>query len=205
MPKASQLVTRDRTPDRPRDLTRDRILDVAQRLVQSRGFSGFSYADIAAKVGIRKASIHHHFPTKGALGRELMVRYRAAFRDAFTRIDRGAGDARSKLQRYCKLFADVLRDDHRMCMCGMLAADFDSLPKSVRDEVRGFFDDSEAWLTTVLEEGREARTLSFEDSARIEARIVLSTLEGAMLVARSHGEVALFEAVARRIVSTLAA
>lgn len=185
--------------------TRERILDVAQRLVQARGFSGFSYADIAAKVGIRKASIHHHFRTKGILGKELMIRYRVAFREALASIDRKGGTAGSKLQRYAKLFADVLRDDHRMCLCGMLAADFDALPKSVRDEVRGFFDDSEAWLTGVLEDGRRNRSLSFEESPQLQARVILSTLEGAMLVARSHGEVARFESVARRVFAHLAA
>src|SRR5438552_9052482 len=104
--------------------TRDEILDVAQRLIQARGFSGFSYADIATKVGIRKASIHHHFPTKGALGTKLMVRYRRVFGEALARIDAADVDARARLRHYAELFADVLRDGHRMCMCGMLAADF---------------------------------------------------------------------------------
>src|SRR5215831_15139427 len=94
--------------------TSDRILDVAQRLIQARGFSGFSYADIATKVGIRKASIHHHFPTKGVLGTKLMVRYRRAFAEALVRIGDGGADARTKLRRYAALFADVLRDGHRM-------------------------------------------------------------------------------------------
>ena len=182
--------------------TRDRILDVAQRLIQARGFSGFSYADIATKIGIRKASIHHHFPTKGALGTKLMVRYRRAFSDALVAIDEER-DARVKLRRYAALFAHVLRDGHRMCMCGMLAADFDALPKSVRAEVKGFFDDNEEWLVKVLEEGKRAGELRFDGGARVEARTVLSVLEGAMLVARSHADVARFEAVAQRVIASL--
>lgn len=183
--------------------TREIILAVAQRLIQARGFSGFSYADIASKVRIRKASIHHHFPTKGELGTELMVRYRAAFGAALGSIDAAKGDSRKKLQRYAKLFADVLRDDHRMCMCGMLAADFDALPKAVRVEVAAFFDDNEEWLAGLLERGREARELAFEGPARAQARLILSTFEGAMLVARAHGDVARFEEVARRVLASL--
>jgi TetR/AcrR family transcriptional repressor of nem operon len=182
--------------------TRDRILDVAQRLIQARGFSGFSYADIATRVGIRKASIHHHFPTKGALGTKLMVRYRRAFADALARIDEEP-DALTKLRRYAELFAHVLRDGHRMCMCGMLAADFDALPKSVRAEVKGFFDDNEEWLAKVLDEGRRAGTLGFDGPAHDEARTILSVFEGAMLVARSHADVARFEAVAARVLASL--
>lgn len=182
--------------------TRDRILDVAQRLIQARGFSGFSYADIAAKVGIRKASIHHHFPTKGVLGTKLMVRYRRAFAGALEEIDR-EDDARVKLRRYAELFAHVLRDGHRMCMCGMLAADFDALPKSVRAEVKGFFDDNEAWLAKVLDEGRRAESLEFEGASHDEARTILSAFEGAMLVARSHADVARFDGVARRVLASL--
>jgi TetR/AcrR family transcriptional repressor of nem operon len=189
-------------PRAPLADTRDRILDVAQRLIQARGFSGFSYADIATKVGIRKASIHHHFPTKGALGTKLMVRYRRAFGDALARIDEEP-DALTKLRRYAELFAHVLRDGHRMCMCGMLAADFDALPKSVRAEVKGFFDDNEAWLAKVLEEGRGAGTIGFDGLAHDEARTILSVFEGAMLVARSHADVGRFESVAARVLSSL--
>jgi TetR/AcrR family transcriptional repressor of nem operon len=184
--------------------TRDAILDVAQRLIQARGFSGFSYADIASKVRIRKASIHHHFPTKGDLGTELMIRYRAAFGAALESIDAAKGDSQKKLQRYAKLFADVLRDGHRMCMCGMLAADFEALPKSVRVEVAAFFEDNEMWLTNLLERGREDQNLRFDGPARAQARLILSTFEGAMLVARAHADIARFEAVARRMLASMA-
>ncbi len=181
------------------DETRDRILEVTRRLVQSKGFSGFSYADVAAEVGIRKASVHHHFPTKGDLGEALMVRYRRDFGEILARIRASKGDARSRLRAYAVLFADLLRDDYRLCMCGMLAADFDVLPPSVRGEVRGFFDDNEEWLADVLASGRKQQELSFVGSPREQARVLLSALEGAMLVARSHGDVSLFEGVAQRV------
>lgn len=185
--------------------TKDRILDVAQQLIQARGFSGFSYADIAAKVGIRKASIHHHFATKGVLGAELMARYRTGFGQALQRIEKTGGDSRSKLRRYGRLFADVLRDGHRMCLCGMLAADFDALPKSVRGEVSGFFDDNEAWLARVLDAGRAEGDLSFAGAAEAQAQVILAALEGAMLVARSYRDVKLFEAVAQRVLAGVGA
>ena len=135
--------------------TASRILDVAERLVQSRGFNGFSYADVAAELKLSKASLHYHFPGKAELGEALIGRYAARFADALEEIDRRGGDSPAKLDAYARIYADVLNDG-RMCLCGMLAADYDTLPTPMRDAVIRFFDDNEAWLTGVLEQGQEA-------------------------------------------------
>ena len=185
--------------------TVERILDVAQRLVQSRGFNGFSYADIAAELGIRKASLHYHYPTKDQLGRALMARYRERFRGALAGIEAATSDARLRLRRYAKLYLSVLRNEDRMCLCGMLAADFTTLARPVRDEVRRFFDDNEAWLSGVLESGRKAGTLAFKGAAPARALALVSGLEGAMLVARSTSGARRFEETARCLLSAVGA
>ena len=138
--------------------TADRILDVAERLVQMLGFNGFSYADIAAELKITKASLHYHFATKAELGARLIARYHGRFQAALAAIDGESDDDRRKLRHYAELYADVLRRN-RMCLCGMLASDFATLPKPMKDGVRVFFDANEAWLTRVVEEGRRARSL----------------------------------------------
>jgi TetR/AcrR family transcriptional repressor of nem operon len=184
--------------------TAAQILDCAERLVQRRGFNGFSYADISTELRLRKASIHYHFATKADLARTLIARYQESFQRALGAIDEGGGDARRKLKRYVELYVEVLRDD-RMCLCGMLAADFSTLPAEVREGVTAFFNANEAWLAKVLDEGRRARVLHFEGAVALEARLLLSSLEGAMLVARSYGDPARFEAVARRLLSGLRA
>ena len=119
--------------------TATRMLDIAERLAQTRGFNGFSYSDIAAELGIAKASLHHHFPTKADLGRALMQRYVEGFDAALAGIAQGAGDAYAKLARYAKLYEDVLVND-RLCLCGMLAAEYSTLPKEMRAQVRVFFE-----------------------------------------------------------------
>ncbi|HYE99722.1 MAG TPA: TetR/AcrR family transcriptional regulator [Planctomycetota bacterium] len=185
------------------DATADRILDVATRLVQARGYTGFSYADIAEAVGIRKASIHHHFPAKSDLGRALLARYRERFLGALAEIERSTAEPLERLRRYAALYVGVLRDDDRMCLCGMMAADLCALEPPLRDEVRRFFDDNESWIAGVLEEGRRARTLSFDGPSAGVAALVLACLQGAMLVARSYGDVGRFEAAARRLLDGL--
>jgi TetR/AcrR family transcriptional repressor of nem operon len=175
--------------------TATRILDSAERLVQSRGFNGFSYADVAAELGITKASLHYHFAGKAELGQALIERYAARFAAALEQIDADGGDAPAKLDAYARIYADVLRDQ-RMCLCGMLAADYDTLPGPMREAVIRFFDRSEEWLTGVFEQGRAEGSLDRDGSARQAAQALVSGLEGAMLVARPYGDVARFEAAA---------
>jgi TetR/AcrR family transcriptional repressor of nem operon len=184
--------------------TASQILDVAERLVQIRGFNGFSYADIASELGISKASLHYHFAGKAELGQALVARYAARFAEALEAIDERGDDAVAKLDAYASIYAEVLRDG-RMCLCGMLAAEYDTLPKPMRKAIIGFFDDSEAWLTDVLEQGEEEGSLSLEGRARDGAQTIVSGLEGALLVARPYGDVDRFQAAATRLLASLAA
>jgi TetR/AcrR family transcriptional repressor of nem operon len=183
--------------------TAARILDVAERLVQSRGFNGFSYADVAAELGVTKASLHYHFQGKGELGEALIRRYASRFADALQQIDAETSAVQEKLAAYTKLYADVLKDE-RMCLCGMMAADYSTLPPAMRTEVVRFFDDNEAWLERVLEQGASDGVLRYEGSAREEAQLIIGTLEGAMLVARPYGDAARFRVAAERLLSSIA-
>jgi TetR/AcrR family transcriptional regulator, transcriptional repressor for nem operon len=183
--------------------TAERILDVAEALVQSRGFNGFSYADVAEELQITKAGLHYHFPGKGELGEALIDRYAARFAEALVAVDRDESDAPAKLRAYARLYADVFQDD-RMCLCGMLAADYATLPDPMRERVVRFFDDNERWLARVLDAGRRDGSLRFHGSARGVARTLVGGLEGAMLVARPYGDIRRFRAAAALLIDGLA-
>lgn len=182
--------------------TAAKILDVAERLVQSRGFNGFSYADVAPELGITKASLHYHFRGKAELGTALISRYADRFADALQEIDREGGDARRRLDSYAGLYARVLRDK-RMCLCGMLAAEYETLPPQMRTAVVRFFEHSEAWLSRVLEQGRAAGELDFQGAAAEQAQLIVGALEGSMLVARPYEDPDRFEHSAKRLVNSL--
>src|SRR3954453_2436571 len=111
---------------RPASDTAQRILDTAEALVQVRGFNGFSYADVATELGITKAALHYHFRGKAPLGQALVARYAARFADALASIDAGRAPAAARLDAYATLYADVL-SEQRMCLCGMLAAEYQTL------------------------------------------------------------------------------
>ncbi len=182
--------------------TAERILDVAERLVQSRGFNGFSYGNVAAELGITTASLHYHFPGKAELGQALIVRYAARFGQALEEIDSRVPGARAKLDAYADLYAEVLRG-RRMCLCGILAAEYETLPEPMREAVLRFFDENELWLAGVLARGHSEETLSFEGAASEAAQTILSGLEGAMLVARPYGDLARFQSAASRLLAGL--
>ena len=182
--------------------TATRILDVAERLAQVRGFNGFSYADIAAEVGITKAALHYHFASKADLGEALISRYAVRFGEALAAIDAGTTAAPAKLQGYADLYADVLRNQ-RMCLCGMLAAEYTTLPDAMQASVVSFFDQNEAWLQDVLEQGRGDGSLHFTGPARDVARMIISCLEGAMLVTRPYGDIPRFQDAAASLITSL--
>ena len=182
--------------------TASRILDVAERLVQVRGFNGFSYADVAAELHVTKASLHYHFAGKAELGEALVQRYASRFNEALDRIAARRVDAKTKLDAYARLYTDVLRDE-RMCLCGMLAAEYQTLPEPMREAVLRFFDENEEWLASVLEQGEREGSLKLAAPPGDVARMIVSGLEGAMLVARTYGDLARFRASASRLIGSL--
>jgi TetR/AcrR family transcriptional repressor of nem operon len=184
--------------------TSQRILDIAERLVQTRGFNGFSYADIAETMKVTKASLHYHFPAKADLGRQLIERYERNFLAALDDIDAHAKSARDKLRRYAAIYGTVL-GEQRMCLCGMLAAEFATLPEPMRVELRHYFDTNERWLVKVLQEGKRTKTLKFTGAAAEVAQSLVAALEGAMMLARSYGEPARFKAASERLLAGLGA
>jgi TetR/AcrR family transcriptional repressor of nem operon len=180
------------------------ILDVAELLAQTRGYNGFSYADIAVQLGVTKASLHYHFPSKAELGRALIERYRVMFAVALAAIDRQSRAPGEKLRQYVELYSAVL-SNKRMCLCGMLAAEHATLPAAMQTSLKRFFDDNERWLTAVLRDGLRSGTLQFQESAQARARLLLGALEGAMLVARSYSRPERFQAAAAQMLADLGA
>lgn len=86
----------------------------------------------------------------------------------------------------------------------MLAADYGTLPEAMRDGVVRFFDANDTWLARTLEEGREEGTLRFSGTGADLARMIVATLEGAMLVARPFDDVGRFDAAVARLLTGLA-
>jgi TetR/AcrR family transcriptional repressor of nem operon len=180
--------------------TSQQILDIAQRLVQTRGFNAFSYADIASELKVSKASLHYHFASKAELGVKLIERYEDGMERALNEIEAHGGGAAAKLRRYVDIYANVLADG-RMCLCGMLAAEFETLPKPMQTALDSFFALNERWFAAILEDGRAGGTLQFKGTASEAAEYIIGSLEGSMMMARSHGGMTRFAAASKRLLA----
>jgi TetR/AcrR family transcriptional repressor of nem operon len=184
--------------------TVSQILDVAEHLLQTKGFNGFSYADVAAELSLSKAALHYHFSSKATLGEALITRYAERFALALSRIDRDVAEQPEKLRAYIALYAAVL-SEQRMCLCGMLAAEYQTLPGPMQAAVAKFFAANEAWLAGVIDAGDADHSLATTGSPQDTAKLIVSTLEGAMLVARPYGDVGRFEATSAQLLAGLLA
>ena len=162
--------------------TSERLLDVAQELVQQRGFNAFSFRDLAKRLEITNAGIHYHFPTKAALGQALVKRYSQNFLQALSQVDMQAKNAVGRLDGLSGIYKDALKAG-RFCLCGMMASDSLTLPSEVLGEVQNFFGAVEQWVSRVLVDGKEDGELAFDAASEEEAKFFVAAIEGAMLTA----------------------
>ncbi|PAY03956.1 TetR family transcriptional regulator [Bradyrhizobium sp. UFLA03-84] len=176
--------------------TSEKILDVAQSLIVAGGYNGFSYADISAAIGIRKASIHHHFPTKAELVSALVDRYRQQTQLGLTALREPSASPADQLQAYVNFWQACIRDATLpFCVCAMLAGEMPILPEQVASRVRAHFHHLAAWLTSVLRAGAEQRLLRLEKRPEEEAQMLMASVHGAMLSARAFNDPGLFAAI----------
>jgi TetR/AcrR family transcriptional repressor of nem operon len=185
--------------------TADDILACARSLIVAGGYNGFSYADIAGVVGIRKASIHHHFPSKVDLVRTLVARYREEAEAGIANFERQVSNPLEQLRFYTEYWEACIADASApFCVCALLASQLPVLPEEVGLEVRAHFRSLSAWLTSVLERGARHGQLQLMGTPRAEAEAFMATVHGAMLSARAYGDPKIFGLVIGPILEQLA-
>ena len=167
--------------------SRENILAAAKLAAQSHGYDGLNFHDLALAVGIKAASIHHHFPTKADLGAAVARRY---WEDSAATLDAlwtESSDPIDCLRRYPETFRKALENGNRICLCSFMAAESDDLPEAVTKEVQTFADVNIAWLSKVL-----SATASAEDSEG-RARAIFAAVAGAQLIARSRADISVYD------------
>jgi AcrR family transcriptional regulator len=168
--------------------TRTRILDLAERLLLERGFNAFSYQHLAKELGVKPAAIHYHYPSKDDLGTALVTRQLRRLRK-WRDLPRVADlPPAAQFEALLAVYDNHLGHDRRVCLFGALAADFRTLPPPMQAELRTFNRELTEWLAQVLAVGRATGSLRFVGSPAAKAAQVLTTLAGALQVARVHDE-----------------
>lgn len=186
------------------ELTADRIIAAGRQLIMRRGYSGFSYADIAEAIDIRKASIHHHFPAKTDLVIAVLNEWREAFDADVAALQESGADAVAQLHAYIGHWERCIADDSApFCVAGMLGAELPALPEEVAQVVKAFFDHLTSWLEQVFESGVKKGLIKLDAPVQTEAATLVSLVYGAMLAARAYGGAALFKDVTESAVERL--
>lgn len=186
--------------------TFDAILATTRSLIATGGYNGFSYADIADVVGIRKASIHHHFPAKADLVRILVQRYREEVEAGIAQMTQAIPEPLAQLQAYIGYWKTCIGNASApFCVCALLASEMPILPEEVALEIGAYFRFLSGWLTAVLALGVEQGTIVLATPPRVEAEAFMALVHGAMLSARAYGDTAAFGAIMDPQLSRLAA
>ena len=170
------MVHQDRKPQ---------ILDVASDLLQTRGYASFSYRDISSRLGITKASVHHHFASKDDLLTALTARYRARQKLRMEELERTHASPSRRLEAYFDLMERLASSGNKICPVGVLQSEFNVIPETSQAIVREMFDEARRWLTRVLAEAREQGELDFEGEPAEWAVTILAAVQGALQVARA--------------------
>ncbi len=173
--------------------TRNQILEKARYLFQKKGYSGFAYRHIAEPLGIRNAAVHYHFPSKTDLGVALIERYRDVLRKGTSEFMRHGGDPLVQIEGYFLFCRHEYSECDRICPIGIMAGDYYNLPEKMRETGRLLVEETLAWLTKVLELGREEGIFGFEGKPAAKALMLQAALQGAAEIGRITGNRGLYE------------
>jgi TetR/AcrR family transcriptional regulator, transcriptional repressor for nem operon len=163
------------------------IMNMAEALLQDRGFNGFSYAHIAKELDVKNAAIHYHFPSKEDLARAVIQRYRDRFQLWINNSRVKDLSPEKKLDWFFSIYTDTRADQGKVCLVGSMEAEFNSIPDGLRADVEGMHEDLLTWLEATLSEGREAGVFKFNGEPANKAALILSSVQGALQMARALG------------------
>ncbi len=166
---------------------KEEILEVATELLQTRSFSSFSYADLSARLGITRASIHHHFPTKEAMACALVERVRGSYRRLLVDFDRQYKDPWRRLEMFLGGMCALADSGSKICPMGCLRVEHNVIGESIRDELHQHYQLVHGWLVRLLEEGRAKGQMTFPGTPEAQATLINAAVQGALQNARAEG------------------
>lgn len=178
--------------------TATRIRETAHDLIAERGYFGFSYADIAEIVGIRKASIHHHFPSKVDLVVATLKEYRVKLVEAAGGLDNNVADPLQRLKFYVQHWAECVKSNNRpVCIAALLSAELPALPEEIQVEVQLHFKYLVSWVRATLKQGAGSGNIHLQHSVEVEAQSFVALVHGAMISARALSSSDVFNSITK--------
>jgi TetR/AcrR family transcriptional regulator, transcriptional repressor for nem operon len=174
--------------------TRDKILELAQEAIASRGYSSFSFRELATELGIKSASVHYHFPSKTHLGVAVARAWRERLALALNQIAATHADPKQALAAWIDIYRQEANTSQRMTVCTMLAAEIKNLPGEVQLEMKAFYELNFGWI-----EARLTEMGLNNDIKQEKARQLFALLQGGLIGAKGQNDPAYFDVVAKAV------
>lgn len=179
---------------------RDEILDVTEGMIRERGYNAVSAREVADATSIKSSSVHYYFPNKSDMVSAVVQRYTENFLNALGAPDQFADTVRKNVvAHYISAFRRALTEDKKLCLCAVLGAETGGLPQEVSDGTREFFVKNINWLSLALESTRDHVESDRKETNLNQATHILASLEGAMIISRTMGDIAYFDSVADQL------
>ena len=156
-------------------VTREKILELGETLIRTKGYNAISYQDISSELGIKNAAIHYYFPSKKNLGTSIVKTNIQRFEEMVENMEGRGFNEWQQLEVFVKIYIKSHREKKK-CVVGSFSPDFKTLDDSTRKELRKMVGMILTWLADLLEKGRENGAFSFTDSAESKALVIFSSL-----------------------------
>lgn len=168
--------------------TKEKIIDLAEKLFQTQGYNGFSYNDISSVLGIKNAAIHYYFPTKEALGAAIISRAHDRFIEWQKHQDENY-DCWQRLENFIQMYYSAnLKDSNRICLVTSCAVVFHTLPEQIKTEVTRYSEEILKWISSLLGEGKKTGVFCFKGEPSDKAAVLISSLSASLQIARIRGK-----------------
>lgn len=168
-------------------ITRERILDLGENLIRTKGYNAFSYQDISTELGIKNAAVHYYFPTKENLGTSILKTNIQRFEEMIDNMNSRGFDEWHKLETFIKIYIKSHREQ-KLCIIGSLGPDYNTLGETTKVELTKMTEIIINWLTDILAKGKEKGVFNFKDTAQNRALIIFASLVAGLQISRIiHG------------------
>jgi AcrR family transcriptional regulator len=168
-------------------VTREKILELGEELILTKGYNGFSYQDISTALGIKNAAVHYYFPSKETLGTSILKTNSQRFEEMVENMQNRDFDEWHQLEAFMKIYLKSNREN-KICIIGSLGTDVNTLSEPMQQELQKMVDRILSWLEETLGNGKQKHLFQFRISARDQAIQILSSLVAGLQLARIVGK-----------------
>jgi TetR/AcrR family transcriptional repressor of nem operon len=169
-------------------LTRQKLLDAAQELMMTKGYTATSVDEVCTAAGLTKGSFFHYFDGKEDLGRVVAQRFYDGMRERFQSAPfLQKQDPLDRVIGYVDFLIAHARNPTvaKGCLLGMFVQELSETHPKIRSVCAACFDDQVAFLKQEIDAAKAKYVPRARWSARSLAEHLIAVVQGAIILAKS--------------------